>query len=229
MGLQAAADDGDDDLVCGDDLLGLEPRHLEIAPDRRRWSGLLRVSWHGRRPVERTLPGRAVGMWDQPGREPGVIGGRSRSLEIRLSGMREAFSRLRVTLVGQPVQGRSRQPLAPQHLRPLLERQVRRHDHARPLIRRADHVEQQLRPDLARRHISQLVQHQQVELRQLRLQPATIAAPRGPPAAAWPAPSPGRTAPACPGRTPRSPAPWPGASSPCRCPPISRMFSRRSM
>jgi len=35
---------------------------------------------------------------DQRGRRPGVIGGRSRSLGIKLSGMREVFSRSRVTL-----------------------------------------------------------------------------------------------------------------------------------
>ena len=49
------------------------------------------------------------------------------------------ISRSRVTPV--------RRRLAAQHLRPLLERQVRRHDHATPLVRRADHVEEQLRPE----------------------------------------------------------------------------------
>jgi hypothetical protein len=63
-------------------------------------------------------------------------------------------------------------PLTPQHLRPALERQVRRHDHARPLVGRADHVEQQLGPHLARRHVTELVQHQQVQPRQLAAEPA---------------------------------------------------------
>ena len=52
------------------------------------------------------------------------------------------------TPMSQAVEGRPRQPLAPQHLLPLLERQVRRHDHARPLVRPADHVEEQLRTTL---------------------------------------------------------------------------------
>ena len=60
MGLQEASNDGDDAFVGGDDLLGFEPRHLEMAPDRRQGLGLLRMTWHGRRPVERTLPGQAV-------------------------------------------------------------------------------------------------------------------------------------------------------------------------
>ena len=117
--------------------------------------------------------------------------------------------------VRQPVQRRPGQPLAAQHLRPLLERQVRRHDHARPLVGRADHVEEQLRPGLARRHVPQLVEDQQVQLRQPGPASGPAAAPRGPPSAASPARSPGRTAPACPGRTPRRPAPSPGASCPC--------------
>ena len=78
------------------------------------------------------------------------------------------------TPMGEAVEGRSCRALAAQHLRPLLEWQVRRHDHARSLVRRADHVEQQLGTNLARRHVAQLVQHQQVQLRQLRPQPGQL-------------------------------------------------------
>ena len=51
-------------------------------------------------------------LGDQPGGWPGVTEGRSRPLEIKLSGMREAFSRLCVTLVGEPVQECRGHPLA---------------------------------------------------------------------------------------------------------------------
>ncbi len=69
--------------------------------------------------------------------------------------------------MGETVEGCSRQPLAAQNFRPLLERKVRCHDHAGTLVCRADHVEQQLGADLAGWHVAQFVQHQQVQLRQL--------------------------------------------------------------
>ena len=36
MGLQEASNDGDDALICGDDLLGLEARPLIVAPDLKQ-------------------------------------------------------------------------------------------------------------------------------------------------------------------------------------------------
>jgi len=60
IGLEPMSDDWYDAFVGGDDLLGFESRHLEVASDRRRGLGLLRMAWHGRRPVEMTVPGRAL-------------------------------------------------------------------------------------------------------------------------------------------------------------------------
>jgi len=57
--------------------------------------------------------------------------------------------------MGQTVQHRARQALAAEHFRPLLEGQVRRHDHAGAFVGRADHVEEQLGAELARRDVAQ--------------------------------------------------------------------------
>ena len=46
-----------------------------------------------------------------------------------------------VAVVRQPVQDGAGQSLATEHLGPLLERQVRRHDHTSPFVGRGDHVE----------------------------------------------------------------------------------------
>jgi hypothetical protein len=48
--------------------------------------------------------------------------------------------------------------------------QVRRHQQARPLVRPADHLEQQLRPGLRERDIAELIEHQQVQALQLPVQ-----------------------------------------------------------
>lgn len=72
--------------------------------------------------------------------------------------------------MSQPVQGGSGETFAAEHLRPVLERQVRRHDQAQPFIRCADHVEQQLRPHLAGGDIAQFIQDQQVQPLELLLQ-----------------------------------------------------------
>jgi hypothetical protein len=54
--------------------------------------------------------------------------------------------------MGQPVQRRTREPLAAEHLGPLPERQIGEED-AVAFMGRADHVEEQFRPQLAGRHI----------------------------------------------------------------------------
>ena len=53
-----------------------------------------------------------------------------------------------VAAVREAVEGRPGQPLAPKHLGPLLERQVRGHDQALPRVGRAQDVEEQLGPAL---------------------------------------------------------------------------------
>jgi hypothetical protein len=47
-----------------------------------------------------------------------------------------------VTAVRQPVQQRRRHPLALEHLAPLAERQIARHQQATPLIAIGEHLEQ---------------------------------------------------------------------------------------
>ena len=79
-----------------------------------------------------------------------------------------------VAAVGQPIEGGPGQPLAAQHLGPVLERQVRGHDQAVPLVGRGDHVEQQFRPGLAGRHVAQFVEDQQVQLGKLLPQPQEL-------------------------------------------------------
>ena len=63
----------------------------------------------------------------------------------------------------QAIQHRSGQALTAQHLRPLVERQVRRHNHTRIFVRAAYDIKEQLTPQLARRNITQLVQDQDVQ------------------------------------------------------------------
>ena len=65
--------------------------------------------------------------------------------------------------VGEAVQGCPGEPLAAEYLRPVFERKVRGHNQALSLIGRADHVEQQLRSDLAGRHVAEFIQNQQIE------------------------------------------------------------------
>ena len=70
-------------------------------------------------------------------------------------------------MVRQPVKHRAGQSLAAEHLGPLLEWQVRRDDDARPFVGRRDHVEEQLAAQLAGWDVAQLVEDQQVKLREL--------------------------------------------------------------
>lgn len=65
--------------------------------------------------------------------------------------------------MGQAIQCRAREPLASQNLGPVFERQVGGHDHTAPFITAGDDVEQQLGPGLARRHVAQFVENQQIE------------------------------------------------------------------
>lgn len=60
IGLEPMSDDRYNGFVGGDDLLGFESRSLEVTSDRQRGVGLLLIAWHGRRPVEMTVLGRAL-------------------------------------------------------------------------------------------------------------------------------------------------------------------------
>ena len=50
--------------------------------------------------------------------------------------------------MGQPIKGGSCEAFAAEHLRPILEGQIGRHNQAQPFVGRADHVEQQFRAEL---------------------------------------------------------------------------------
>ena len=89
-----------------------------------------------------------------------------------------------VAAVREPIEGRPGQPLAAQHLGPVLERQVGGHDQAVPLVGRGDHVEQQFRPGLAGRHVAQLVEDQAGPACQVAAAAARVDALPWPPAAA---------------------------------------------
>ena len=68
-----------------------------------------------------------------------------------------------MTAVSEAIQCCPGEPLAAEYLRPVFERKVRGHNQALSLIGRADHVEQQLRSDLAGRHVAEFIQNQQIE------------------------------------------------------------------
>ena len=82
-----------------------------------------------------------------------------------------------VAVVGDAVeQGRGHLGIA-EHGRPFAEGEVRGDDDAGPLIKLADEVEQQLPSRAGERQITELVEHDQVEPRQLRRQGPALADP----------------------------------------------------
>jgi len=70
--------------------------------------------------------------------------------------------------MGEPVEGRAGEPLAPQDLGPVLERQVGGDDETVAFVGRVDDVEQQLGARLTGRNVAQFVEDDQIELGQLR-------------------------------------------------------------
>ena len=70
--------------------------------------------------------------------------------------------------MGEPVERRAGEPLAPQDLGPVLERQIGGDDETVALVGRADDVEQQLGARLTGRNVAQFVEDDQIELGQLR-------------------------------------------------------------
>src|ERR1035437_7431675 len=77
--------------------------------------------------------------------------------------------------MSQPVEHSSGQTFAAEYFRPLLERQVGGDDHACPFVGRANHVEEQLRTQLACRDVTQLVEDQEVQFGELSLHPRQLA------------------------------------------------------
>ena len=67
-----------------------------------------------------------------------------------------------MNLMRQPIQHRTGQSLRATHLRPTLERQVRRNNQTLTLISPADDLKQQFRTSFAERHIPQFIKDQQV-------------------------------------------------------------------
>ena len=65
--------------------------------------------------------------------------------------------------VGEAVQGGPGQPFAAEYFRPVFERKIGGYNQTLSLVGRADHVEQQLRSDLAGRHVAEFIQNQQIE------------------------------------------------------------------
>ena len=70
----------------------------------------------------------------------------------------------------QAIQSGSGQTFAAQDFGPVFERQVRGNNDAVPFVRGADHVEQKFGTNLAGWHVTQFVEHKQVQLRKLSFQ-----------------------------------------------------------
>ena len=72
--------------------------------------------------------------------------------------------------MGQPIERGSGETFTAEHLGPVLEGEIGRHDQAQSFIRRADHIEQQFGAELAGRHVAQFIENQQIEFRELFLE-----------------------------------------------------------
>ena len=73
--------------------------------------------------------------------------------------------------MGQAVQHRSGQPFTAHHFGPLFKGQIGRDDQAGAFIRPADYVEQQFRPGLGERDVTEFVQQQDIQPFQVFVQP----------------------------------------------------------
>ena len=71
----------------------------------------------------------------------------------------------------EAVESGSGQSFAAENFGPVFEGQVRRDDDAVAFVRGADDIEQEFGADFAGRHVAQFIEYQQVELRELSLQP----------------------------------------------------------
>ena len=69
--------------------------------------------------------------------------------------------------MSQPIQSGAGQTFTAQYFGPVFERKIGRDDQALTFVSGADHVEQQLRSDLAGRPVTQFVEDQQIHFRKL--------------------------------------------------------------
>ena len=74
----------------------------------------------------------------------------------------------------EAIEGGSGEPLAAEHLGPLLEGKVRGHDQTLPLIGRAQDVKKQLGPYLPGRNVAQFVKNDEFELLDLLTEPEEL-------------------------------------------------------
>ena len=72
--------------------------------------------------------------------------------------------------MSEPIERGPCQPFAAQDLSPVFKGQIGRYDQAETFIRCADDVEQQLRAEFTGGDISQFIQDQQIEFRELFFQ-----------------------------------------------------------
>ena len=128
------------------------------------------------------MPLKIPGVWGQSPQGSALRGSRrslalscsSCSSSTRGSGSFRHSSRRCWQRCVKPVQQRRRHPLPLEHLAPLAERQVARHQQAPPLVAVGEHLEQQLRPRPAERQVAQLVADQQVRPVQLAQHPVQL-------------------------------------------------------
>lgn len=69
-----------------------------------------------------------------------------------------------VTVVGEAIECGSSEPFAAEHIGPLFEGKVLRHDQTLPLVGRAKHVTKQFGHYLSGRNIAQFIEDEQVEV-----------------------------------------------------------------
>ena len=72
--------------------------------------------------------------------------------------------------MGQPIECGSGQAFTAEHLGPVLEGQVRRHDQTESFVGSADHIEQEFGAQFTGRDVAQLVENQQIKFRELFLE-----------------------------------------------------------
>ena len=98
--------------------------------------------------------------------EPAGLAGSSATFGV-LEPVAFALGLQDVAAMGEAVERRAGQALAPEYLGPILERQIGRDDQAVAFVGRGDHIEQEFRPGLAGGHVAQLVEDQEIQLAQL--------------------------------------------------------------
>ena len=72
--------------------------------------------------------------------------------------------------MGEPIKRGSGEAFTAEHFGPVLEGKIGRYDHTESLVGGADHIEQQFGAELAGRHVTPLVENQQIEFRKMFLE-----------------------------------------------------------